>query len=44
MLDQDELLPILKDADDAASIPERLIESAKQAGGHDNITAVVMIP
>ena len=44
MLDQDELLPILKDADDAASIPERLIESAKQAGGHDNITAGVMIP
>lgn len=44
MLESDVLLSIMKETENPGGIPDRLVEAAKQAGGHDNITAVVMIP
>lgn len=42
MLDDDEILQILKAASTAEAACERLIERANEAGGEDNITAIVI--
>lgn len=44
MLETDSILSVVGETEDPAQIPARLIDLAKQAGGNDNITVVLILP
>lgn len=44
MVESEVILSLMEESEDPAQIPGKLVEAAKQAGGNDNITVVVMTP
>lgn len=44
MVEPDTILAVIQDTDDPSAIPEKLVDLAKEAGGNDNITVVLITP
>ncbi len=44
MVEPDAILAVLKETDDPSAVPGKLVELAKEAGGSDNITVVLITP
>lgn len=44
MVEPDAILSVIKETDDPSAVPGKLVELAKEAGGSDNITVVLITP